>query len=133
MSLAGQVTTPLGADGLVAVSGGTDLEPGARGAVLLVDGLFRLDACPQQDTLRLVVRPLAEVETKLGGPSYAGAVAVSAEQLDRLAAMRPSRFELEVSLRRARRTGSARILLAALQLDGHGTTRVTAQAIVEPP
>ena len=58
---AGQLSSPLAGGGL-ALSAAKPIEEGARAALLLAPGLFRLDVCPREDTLKLQVRNLS------GGP-----------------------------------------------------------------
>jgi hypothetical protein len=118
-----------GGDGLV-VSGSVELEQGARGVLLLVDELFRLDACPRGDTMRLVARPLADAEVALGGSGYSGAVVACSERLDRLAELSPARFDLKVQLRRDGLTAMAPVLIGALYFADRGATRLTAQTVV---
>ena len=121
-----------GGDGL-AVSGSVELEQGARGALLLVDELFRLDVCPRGDTLRVVTRPLAGTEAALAGSGYSGAVVVCSERLDQLASLSPARFDITVELRRGDLTATAPVLIGALHYAERGTTRLTAQTVVTGP
>jgi len=121
-----------GAEGVVA-SGSVELEQGARGALLLVEDLFRLDVCWMGDTLRVVARPMAGAECAVGGSGYSGAVVAAAERLDRLAELSPARFDVTVDLRRDGLTASAPVLIGALRSPEEGTTRFTGQAIVTGP
>jgi hypothetical protein len=121
-----------GGDGL-AVSGGVELEQGARGVLILVDELFRLDVCPRGDTLRVVTRPLAGTETAIGASGYSGAVVVFSERLDRIASLSPARFDVTVQLRRDGLVATAPVLIGALHFADRGTTRLTAQTIVTGP
>lgn len=57
--LPGQISSVLPGGGL-AVSCAKPVEEGARAALLLAPGLFRLDACPREDTLKLQVRNLSD-------------------------------------------------------------------------
>jgi hypothetical protein len=57
--LAGQLSSRLPAGGL-ALSCAKPIEEGARAALLLAPGLFRLDVCPREDTLKLYVRNLGD-------------------------------------------------------------------------
>lgn len=59
--LAGQLTTTLHGGGL-ALSCSKPIEEGARAALLLAPGLFRLDITPREDTLKLQVRNLSAGE-----------------------------------------------------------------------
>ncbi len=119
-------------DGLV-VSGSVELEEGARGVLILVDDLFRLDVCPRGDTLRVVTRPLGGTEAALGGSGYSGGVVVASERLDWIASLIPARFDVTVQLRRGDRTATAPVLIGALHFADRGTTQLTAQTIVTGP
>jgi hypothetical protein len=52
---------PTGEEGqaITVLSAGREVEQGARSALLLADGLFRLDVIPHDDTIQTVVRSLA--------------------------------------------------------------------------
>lgn len=117
----------------LAVSGSVELEQGARGALILVDELFRLDVCPRGDTLRVVTRPLAGAEAALSGSGYSGAVVACSERLHRLASLSPARFDVTVQLRRDGLAATAPVLIGALHFPDRGTTRLTAQAVVTGP
>jgi hypothetical protein len=56
--LAGQLTSSL-PDGGIALSCAKAIEEGARAALLLAPGLFRLDISPREDTLKIQVRNLS--------------------------------------------------------------------------
>lgn len=56
--LAGQLTSPLPGGG-IALSCSKPIEEGARAALLLAPGLFRLDITPREDTLKIQVRNLS--------------------------------------------------------------------------
>jgi hypothetical protein len=128
-----QVVRPVPSGEGLAVSGSVELEQGARGALLLVDELFRLDVCPRGDTLRVVTRPLAGTEAALAGSGYSGAVVACTERLDHLASLSPARFDITVELRRGDLTATAPVLVGALQFADRGTTRLTAQTVVTGP
>jgi hypothetical protein len=57
--LAGQLTSSLAGGGL-ALSCAKPIEEGARAALLLAPGLFRLDISPREDTLKIQVRNLSD-------------------------------------------------------------------------
>jgi hypothetical protein len=57
VTLAGQITAEL-PGGALALSTAKTVEEGARAALLLAPGLFRLDVHPLEDTLHLLVRAL---------------------------------------------------------------------------
>jgi hypothetical protein len=59
--LPGQLSAPLAGGGL-ALSHAKAIEEGARAALLLAPGLFRLDVSPREDTLKIQVRNIS------GGP-----------------------------------------------------------------
>jgi hypothetical protein len=121
-----------GGQGL-AVSGSVELEQGARGVLILVDELFRLDVCPRGDTLRVVTRPLAGTEVALGGSGYSGVVVACSERLDRIASLSPARFDVTVQLCRGDLEASAPVLIGALHFADRGTTQLTAQTVVTGP
>ena len=56
--LPGQLSSSLAGGGL-ALSHAKPIEEGARAALLLAPGLFRLDVCPREDTLKIQVRNLS--------------------------------------------------------------------------
>ena len=126
------LTRLTGAGGVVA-SGSVELEQGARGALLLVDDLFRLDVCWMGDTLRVVTRPMAGAECAVGGSGYSSAVVAAAEQLDRLAELSPARFDLTLDLRRDGLEATIPVLIGALRYADRGTTRFTGQTTVTGP
>lgn len=63
------------------ISSGREVEQGARSMLLLVEGLFRLDVVPQDDTVQTILRnlstePRAEFRfAEVGGGSHASGVA----------------------------------------------------------
>ena len=57
--VAGQLTSRLDGGGL-ALSCAKPIEEGARAALLLAPGLFRLDISPREDTLKIQVRNLSD-------------------------------------------------------------------------
>jgi hypothetical protein len=57
--LAGQLSSRLAAGGL-ALSCAKSVEEGARAALLLAPGLFRVDVSPREDTLKVQVRNLSD-------------------------------------------------------------------------
>ncbi len=133
MSTHQQIATQLADGAALAVSGSAELELGARGMLLLVDGAFRLDACPMGDTLKIVLRGLGGAQLTSHGGGYAGTVIAREEQFERLRELRPCSFEFTVEvldLEGDRRMG-AEIVVGALQIPDSGATRLTAQAIVK--
>jgi hypothetical protein len=83
----GQVSTEL-PDGGLALSSAKDVEEGARTALILAPGLFRLDVTPREDTLKLQVRSLGapSVDWHEGGEPlvlvHEGGVLPSAHTMD---------------------------------------------------
>jgi hypothetical protein len=126
-----QIVTPLPGGAATAISGSAELELGARGMLILLDGVFRLDACPMGDTLKLVVRGLGDAALRTRSSGYGGAVIAREEQFERLRGLRPSSFELAVEIRDGDRRRRADIAVGALQVPDCGRTRLTAQAIVK--
>lgn len=59
--LAGQLRSQL-PGGVIALSCSKSIEEGARAALLLAPGLFRLDITPREDTLQIQVRNLSAGE-----------------------------------------------------------------------
>ena len=118
--LAGQLGAPLDGGGL-ALSHAKAIEEGARAALLLAPGLFRLDVCPGEDTLRIQVRNLSAgpCEWHDGGrPLVALAFdgpAISAHTL-----------RIEVDGRHAD------VLISATRDNAHGRMHFVAQAVVRP-
>jgi hypothetical protein len=127
-----QIETELPAGAGVAISGSIELERGARGA-LLVERSFRLDVCPIDDTLKLVVRGLGAAEVKSQDGGYSGAVIGREEQLAALRGMRPSRFDLSLEIVEADTLRRAEILISAIYIPERGVTSLSAQALVRPP
>jgi hypothetical protein len=106
-----------------------EVDQGARVAVLLAEGLFRFDVCPQADTLRTVVRNLSEAGltfTKSGGMLEAGPTNAAA------AIHYPGGVDLGFALGEGPDRVEVDLSLATLHFMEQGTTRVTAQALVRP-
>ncbi len=112
------------------MSASKELEEGARGMLLLADGLFRLDVCPHGDTLRTVVRNLSPgrlefIERTSGGPTI-----IQAAETRVLQGLHPSRFDLEFVLGEGDDAVRVAVTVGALQNPERGTTRLTAQAFL---
>jgi hypothetical protein len=119
--LPGQLTSSLAGGGL-ALSCCKPIEEGARAALLLAPGLFRLDVSPREDTLKLQVRNLSGGEcswTDRGQPLVLLAFdgpAISAHTL-----------RIEVDGRRAS------VLISATRDSDRGRMQFVAQAAVSGP
>ena len=70
-----------GGSATAVISSGREVEQGARSMLLLVEGLFRLDVIPQDDTVQTILRnlspePQAELRfAEVGGGSHVSGVA----------------------------------------------------------
>src|SRR5215213_510775 len=70
-----------GGSPITVISSGREVEQGARSMLLLVEGLFRLDVIPQDDTIQTILRnlsaePQAELRfSEVGGGSQVSGVA----------------------------------------------------------
>jgi hypothetical protein len=130
---AGQVRTEIpsadGSPGTAVVSAGRDVEQGARSMLLLVDGLFRLDVIPEDDTIQTVLRSLApEERVELRHADVGGADSFNAA----VAANPPStgRFGGDVVLIAGDGAERivARVLVGSVCYPDRGRTMFTAQA-----
>lgn len=127
----GQTTTELppaepGGAPRIVVSAAREVEQGARSALLLVEGLFRLDVTPHDDTIQTLLRNLslaAAARLRLGA---VGGAASAGSQL----AVSTGRFGGEVVLIEAngRERPVARILVGSVCQPERGVTSFTAQA-----
>jgi len=124
--LPGQLETRL-PDGGLALSSARELPTGARVAVLLAPGLFRLDLRHLEDTLKISIRNLAG--TAIYSLPDAGQPATILTTED-VAIERPVATNARLCLRIGSR--EANIVLSALSGPDAGRARVTAQAIVGP-
>jgi hypothetical protein len=124
--IAGQVRTEL-ADGGLVLSCAKAVEDGARAALLVAPGLFRLDVSPIEDTLSIGIRNLspgacawssAESEPQLHNDA-------TVEVLERL---RPAAhaYRIEVAGRRVD------VLISTAQALDEGRVQFVAQARVDP-
>lgn len=125
-TLPGQLETRL-PDGGLALSSARELPTGARVAVLLAPGLFRLDLRHLEDTLKISIRNLAG--TAIYSLPDAGQPATILTTED-VAIERPVATNARLCLRIGSR--EANIVLSALSGPDAGRARVTAQAIVGP-
>ena len=117
--LAGQLSSPLAGGGL-ALSNAKPIEEGARAALLLAPGLFRLDVCPREDTLK---HPGAQ---PLRRRVLAGATAASRTSCSPFdgPAISAHALRIEVDGR------SARVLISATRDTERGRMQFVAQAIL---
>jgi hypothetical protein len=122
------ICTPLPQGGQV-LSNVLTLDDGARAALLHVPGLFRLDVCPQQDTLRTVLRNLTLPQQPVSDEDSGGDVPVVI-QGDGLQALgpRPAHLTLGFTLAGNR----VEIVVATRQDAASGRTTFTAQASLRP-
>jgi hypothetical protein len=130
---AGQVRTEIpsadGAPGTTVVSAGRDVEQGARSMLLLVDGLFRLDVIPEDDTIQTVLRSLAwEERAELRHADVGGAD--SFEAAGGVDLPSTGRFGGDVVLIAADGTERrvAKVLVGSVCYPERGRTMFTAQA-----
>ena len=125
-----QVATTLPGSGRLAISASREIEDGARGMLLLVEDLFRLDAQPSGDTLQLSARNLSSGEITLDAVGYGGAVFVQGGEIAHSDALRPGHFDAEVTIRAAGRATVTTIIIATERRPSRGSVRLTAQAVV---
>jgi ribosomal protein L11 methyltransferase len=130
-ALLGQLATRLPNDGGLALSSGRELPTGARVAVLLAPGLFRVDLRHLEDTLKISVRNLS------GSPIYSiptdGPPRTILTSED-VTLQRPLATNARMRLRLGSGASAqeAEILLSALSGIETGLSRVSAQAVVRP-
>jgi hypothetical protein len=113
----------------LALSASKELEPGFRAAILLADGLFRLDVALAGDTLRTIVRNFSAGELTMdrSAPGYASVSIL----LGPAEAYEPTRSDLGFALGSANDRVDVRVTIATLRFAERGTVRVTAQAILQ--
>lgn len=112
------------------VSGGAEVETGARAMLLLAPGLFRLDVRSLEDTVALVVRNLSDAELRMQNDSGYGKLPL----VQRVASddpRVPTCFELGIEID-AEPPLLVEVVATALSQPERGTTRFVAQAIVRP-
>ena len=129
-ALIGQIATAL-PDGGLALSSGRELPSGARVAVLLAPGLFRLDLRHLEDTLKVSVRNLS------GAPIYSIPTDGPPRTIlttDDVAVQRPLATNSRMRLRLGSGASAqeAEIVLSALSGIEAGMSRVSAQAVIRP-
>ena len=126
-TLVGQLATELPGGGF-ALSSSRELPTGARVAVLLAPGLFRLDLRHLDDTLRISVRNLSGMPI-FSLPDTGPPVTILTRE--DVTVERPVATNARMRLRIGRR--DADVVLSALSGAERGVARVSAQAIVAPP
>jgi hypothetical protein len=125
-TLAGQLVASL-PDGGFALSCGRELATGARVAVLLAPGLFRLDLRHLEDTLKISIRNLSGTPIRSlpeDGPP------LTVLTTDDVTLERPVATNARMRLRIGSR--DATVVLSSLSGHERASGRVTAQAIVGP-
>lgn len=126
--LPGQLESTL-PDGGVALSCSRELPTGARVAVLLAPGRFRLDVRHLEDTLKVSVRNLSDAPLRFlpdGGPPV---TVVTTAETD-VPRPQATNARMRLLVGRGGETREANIVLSALSGAAHGAGRVVAQAIV---
>ena len=115
-------------DGGLALSSSHELPTGARVAVLLARGLFRLDLRHLEDTLKLSIRNLSGVPIRtLPTDRPPATVRTAGDVTIDYPVATNARMRLRVGTR------DVQVVLSALSGPEAGSGRVTAQAIVAPP
>lgn len=111
------------------LSASKELEPGARAALLLADGLFRLDVLVQGDALQAFVRNLTPGRLEFRGDS--AAPHWETLTFGDVTPYGPGRAGLGFSLVSAdSHRVLAKIVVGTLRFPARGVVRVTGQAIV---
>jgi ribosomal protein L11 methyltransferase len=129
--LIGQLATKLPNGAGLALSSGRELPTGARVAVLLAPGLFRLDLRHLEDTLKISVRNLS------GSPIYSIPTDGPPRTIlttEDVTVQRPLATNARMRLRLGSGASAqeAEILLSALSGIETGLSRVSAQAVIRP-
>ena len=109
------------------LSGSKEVEPGARAALLLADGLFRLDVLVQGDALQTFVRNFSAGELELRGPQSMSGGGTSS--CGAAPALSPGRADMGFALGTGADRLLVRVTLGTLRLAERGTVRVSALAI----
>jgi hypothetical protein len=110
------------------LSASKELEPGARAALLLAEGRFRLDVLIRGDALQAFVRNLTPGQLEFHGDSASphGTTLTFGD----VARYGPGRAGLGFSLSTGSDRLLAKVVIATLRFSERGTVRVTGQAIV---
>jgi ribosomal protein L11 methyltransferase len=130
-ALIGQLATQLPNGGGMALSSARELPSGARVAVLLAPGLFRLDLRHLEDTLKISVRNLS------GAPIYSIPTDGPPRTIlttEDVTVQRPlaTNARLRLRLGSGASAQEAEIILSALSGIEAGLSRVAAQAVIRP-
>jgi hypothetical protein len=126
MSAPTQLVSALPGDSL-ALSRSVEVPEGARAALLHARGLFRLDVCPRDDTVRTVVRNLSTGRLDLRSPGYGAEVLVQGELPETAG---PGRYDIDFALGEGEDRVGVRVVIATLKDRARGVTRFTGQAII---
>ena len=110
------------------LSASREIEPDTRAAILLADGLFRLDVTVLADTLRTTVRNLSTGELTMQGERAAHAAPTNS--IGDVDVLRPTGSSVAFALGAGEDRVEVRIAIGTLRFAQLGTYRVTAQAIV---
>jgi len=129
-TLAGQLETRL-PDGGLALSSARELPTGARVAVLLAPGLFRLDLRHLEDTLKISLRNLSATPIRSLPDTGPPQTILTTEDLI-IARPLATNARMELRIGSGSRPREAEIVLSALSGIAPGTSRVAAQAVVRP-
>ncbi len=123
--LASTITTPSGP--ALVLSGSKEIPPGERAALLLADGLFRLDVLIDGDALQAFIRNLSPGELEIDTPG--GQLGGTTIALGSAADYSPGRADLRFRLG----TGSDRleviVTVGTLHLRDRGSVRVSGLAL----
>jgi hypothetical protein len=99
--------------------------------MLRLEGLFRLDVCPSDDTLRTVVRNLSSaLDMHVPAAAGGGYAAPAGVLLGEVAAYLPSRTAQDFELGEGEDRVGVAVTIATLRFPERGTVQVTAQALV---
>lgn len=124
----GQLATSL-PNGSVVISAHREIEEGARGTVLLVDGLFRLDVQPSGDTMRLITRSLSGEALRHDTDGYSGPIVVRGG-MAALRALRTCRFDTTLTHRLREQTIVVDVLMVTMRRPDRGAVGCTVHATV---
>jgi hypothetical protein len=121
LEVVGQIRTEL-PTGETVLSCGKGIEEGARAALLVAPGLFRVDASPLEDTLRLVLRNLTSHECIWAAEDEPSVVFTGDVELAQSLTPAAYSFAIDANGR------EARVLISVTRLPDEGVTQFAAQA-----
>lgn len=128
--LAAELPAPAGRPPALALSRTVLVDEGARGALLLADGLFRLDVEPRGDTLRTRVRNLSGEPLVLEPAGYGAPVVLQgAGWEDRTE--RVTHHDMAFRLGDGDDVVAVSVTIGTVRDPGRGVTRFTAQALIQ--